>query len=76
MGRLQGGLFFPSPHEQSRVVGRGKGWGAMGIGGGKAATLGRLRVPPTPVRIAVAIRTDPPHRFAGGGKSQQPPFGK
>jgi hypothetical protein len=23
--------------------------------------------PPTPARIADAIRADPPHRFAGGG---------
>ena len=27
-------------------------------------------MPPTPVRLADTMRTDPPHRFAGGGKER------
>jgi hypothetical protein len=40
----------------------------------KELRLGKkAEVSPTPVRIANAILTDPPHGFAGGGKSKSHP---
>jgi hypothetical protein len=31
-----------------------------------------MQHPPTPMHIAIAMRIDPPHRFAGDGKEEAP----
>ena len=51
---------LPSPRALLRVVGRGWGGGAMHA------------TPPTPARIADAMLTTPPRRFAGGGEEKTP----
>jgi len=53
----------PLPPASACECGRGRGWGA------RRQAPSNLQIPPTPVRTADAMLTDPPRPLRGGGKA-------
>ncbi len=60
--------------DASRRPGTGSANGGEGSGVGGLCAAGTAELPPpTPLRLADASRSDPPHRFAGGGMEDAAP---